>query len=449
MDPGVRRQAAPDVRAAAVRVVERTLASRSSAEGLLARAAATLDERDRRLLAELVYGTLRWKLRLEDVVTRASGRPMARIDPRLRAVLLVGACQLLTLDRVPAHAAVDAAAGEARRRGGGRAAGFVNAVLRRIAAAGGLDAWPVEATDPVLRLAIEQSHPPELVARWIDRFGLAAASRMLAAGNGPRAPHALAFADRGGREALRTALADEGIASASGVLAPGALVLGSPEALASLAFARGDFYVQDEASQAAALVPPPRPGERVLDAAAAPGGKGLAILAAEPAASVLLADLAPRRLARLRANLIRLGRALPMVAADAAHPPWRPASFDRVVLDAPCSGTGTLRRHPELRWRFRAGELARLADAALAMLFALAPAVRPGGLLVHVTCSVEAEENEEVARRFLAAREGYVADPLAVDDPVVTAGRQAAGRWRVLPGDGHDGFSVAVWRRRK
>lgn len=449
MEHEARRPAAPDLRAAAVRVVERTLASRSSAEGLLARAAAPFDERDRRLLAELVYGTLRWKLRLENVVERASSRPMARIDPRLRAVLLVGACQLLTLDRIPAHAAVDAAAGEARRRGGGRAAGFVNAVLRRLAASGGFAAWPVEAEDPVWRLAIEQSHPPELVARWIDRFGFAAAGRMLAAGNGPRAPHALAFADRGGREALRNALAEEGIASTPGALAPGALVLGSPEALTSRAFARGDFYIQDEASQAAALVPPPRPGERVLDAAAAPGGKGLAILAAEPSARVLLADLAPRRLALLRHNLVRLGRALPVAAADAARPPWRPASFDRVVLDAPCSGTGTLRRHPELRWRFRASELTRLADAALAMLFALAPAVRAGGLLIHVTCSVEAEENEEVARRFVAASGDFVAEPLAGDAPWITAGRQEAGRWRVLPGDGHDGFSVAVWRRRK
>ncbi|MGH7337758.1 MAG: hypothetical protein ACREI7_09275, partial [Myxococcota bacterium] len=147
------------------------------------------------------------------------------------------------------------------------------------------------------------------------------------------------------------------------------------------------------------------------------------------------------------ANLERLGRATPIALADAEQPPWAP-EFDRVVFDAPCSGTGTLRRHPELKWRFRETELARLAASATRQLVAVAAAVAPGGLLVHVTCSIEPEENENVARDFLAARSEFAAEPL--DGERVPGGAAAIagpGRWRVLPEAGHDGFSVAVFRR--
>lgn len=363
-------------------------------------------------------------------------------------MLAIGALQLLFLDRVPAHAAVDEAVAEAKRRRGPGAAGFVNAVLRNIASAGALSAWPVDAASEDERLAIETSHPLELVRRWRARFGDEAARRALEADNSARALHLLAFADRGGRDALAAALAAEAIVTEPGTLAPGALVVRSGAPLASAAFARGDGYVQDEASQAAALVPRPRPGERILDAAAAPGGKGLAILAFEPSARVTFADAAPRRLPRLVANARRLGRRLEIVAADGRRPPWRDGAFDRVVIDAPCSGTGTLRRHPELRWRFRAAELERLARDGGAMLAALAPAVAPGGLLVHVTCSVEAEENEQVLDRFVAANPAFEPFDLDARDPWVESGRTAPGRWRVLPGAGHDGFSVGVLRRR-
>lgn len=434
------------VRAAAVRVVERTITGRSPADRLLARAARAFDERDRRLLSELVYGVLRWRLRLDVVLARAARRPLEEIDRELVSVLEVAAFQLLFLDRVPAHAAVGEAVTEARRRRGPGAAGFANAVLRRVAGAPELAAWPVEEPDPVRRAALEHSHPELLVRRWFDRFGSEAAERALAAGNGPRALHLLAFADRGGRAALALALAAEGVTTAPSRLSPLGLVVTSGAPLATPAFARGDFYVQDEASQAAALVPEPRAGELVLDAAAAPGGKGIALLAREPAANVVFSDLSLARVGRVAENLERLGRQAPLLVADATAPPWR-AAFDRVVLDAPCTGTGTLRRHPELRWRFRASELERLAGRALEMLRALAGAVAPGGCLVHLTCSVEAEENERVAERFLAADGRFSPDPLEGLAPELAGARAGPGRWRTLPGDGHDGFSVAVFRR--
>jgi 16S rRNA (cytosine967-C5)-methyltransferase len=221
---------------------------------------------------------------------------------------------------------------------------------------------------------------------------------------------------------------------------------GSP--FSTLAFERGLFYVQDEASQAAALVPPPRPGERVLDAAASPGGKGLALLAAEPAVRLVAADLSVGRLALLGENSRRLVRRVARVAADAAASPFA-AAFDRVVLDFPCSGTGTLRKNPELKWRWSESEVERLAEQALRLLTGAARAVAPGGLLVAISCSLEPEENEALAAPLLAAVPDLAPEPLeaALDGPL-RGGVVAPGLWR-MPTDGeHDGFTVQVFRRR-
>ena len=449
---GARRGAPPaNARRAAVEAFERTLGSLSPAELALERVERGLDERDRRFARELLFGALRWKRRLETVVERASERSFEAIDEPLRAVLVVAAVQLLLLDRVPAHAAVSEAVEEARRRRGGGASGFVNAVLRRIAARPRLEDWPIVETDPRLRLAIETSHPDRLVERWWDRFGPERTRRLLESSNAERPIHLLAFRDRGGREAASRDLAAEGCSTAPSTLAPDGLVVLGGSPFATEAFRRGAIYVQDEASQAAALVPAPRAGERVYDAAAAPGGKGLALVANEPAVRLISADISLRRIARLRENHARLGRAIPIVAADAELPPAG-AAFDRVVLDAPCSGSGTLRRHPELKWRFRESELERLGAAALAQLRALADLVAPGGALVHVTCSIEPEENEEVAARFLIMRNDFAPAPLDAasvpgGDDALSGATGSDGRWRVLPEDGHDGFSVAVFRR--
>jgi 16S rRNA (cytosine967-C5)-methyltransferase len=211
-------------------------------------------------------------------------------------------------------------------------------------------------------------------------------------------------------------------------------------------------------------VPPPRPGELVLDAAAAPGGKTFALLAREPAVAPILMDVALGRIDVLRRNLRRLGRPLPVVVADAGAPPFAPAEtpaasagvpaaasgaagggFDRVLVDLPCTGTGTLRRHPELKWRISESEIGRLSRQALRMLAGMAPLVLPGGLLVAITCSLEAEENEQVAAGFLESHPGFERLPLAgrIDPPLVQ-GILGPGAWRVPAGDDHDGFSVSV-----
>lgn len=429
---------------AAAWVVERTLASRASADSFLGSALERFDERDQGLLRELVLGTLRWLRRIDHVIDRASHRRFEAIEPALRAPLRVAVYQILFLDRVPSHAAVHEAVDLARsltHRGG---ASFVNAVLRRIARDPRLEAWPVEERDPIRRLAIESSHPDFLVERWLAHFGRRRTVDLLAANNRPRPLQLLAFRDRGGRELLAEGLIDEGLEVEPSVLSPLGLTVRRGNPLASEAFARGDLYVQDEASQAAALIPPPRPGERVLDAAAAPGGKSFALVAWDGELRPVLGDVSPERVRLLAANLRRLRRCLPLVVADARRPPLRP-QFDRVVLDLPCTGTGTLRKHPELRWRISGAEIGRLADQALSLLAGAADLVVPGGLLVAITCSLEPEENERVVERFTAGRPDFA--PLPLDGllpPPVDGGIEAPGRWRLPTGGDHDGFTVSA-----
>jgi 16S rRNA (cytosine967-C5)-methyltransferase len=441
-----RRQSArqDNVRAAAAWVLERTLQSLAPADAFLDSALPRFDDRDQGLLRELVMGSLRWLRRLDHVIAAASSRSFEQIEEVLRSPLRIATYQLLFLDRVPAHAAVHEAVEQAHQlthRGG---ASFVNGVLRRIARAPRLEDWPVDEADPVRRLAIEQSHPDFLVARWLERFGTARTLDLLDANNRAKPLHLLAFRDRGGRELLAEALIDEGLEVEPTSLSPLGLIVRRGSPLASAAFRRGDFYVQDEASQAAALIPPPRRDETVLDAAAAPGGKSFALLAFEPSVRITMADVALPRAAVVAANQRRLGRALPLAVADAACPPFA-GPFDRVVLDLPCTGTGTLRRHPEIKWRISESEIGRLSRQALRLLEGTAPLVAPGGRLVAITCSLEREENEDVMARFLATHPEL--SPLPLDgmlESPVAAGVTGPGMWRLLTGADHDGFTVQV-----
>lgn len=437
------------MRAAAAWVVDRTLSSLAPADAYLAGALERYEERDRALLRELVLGTLRWLRRLDHVIGEVSNRSLEEIEPPLRALLRVAAYQLLFLDRIPAHAAVNEAVEQARQlthRGG---ASFVNAVLRRIGRSPRLEDWPVAAEDPVRRLAVELSHPDFLVARWLHRFGEAETRALLAANNRPRPLHLLAFRDRGGRELLAEELIDAGLEVEPSPLSVLGLLVRSGDPLATDAFRRGDLYIQDEASQAAALLPPPRPGERIFDAAAAPGGKSFALLAWEPRVRLVAADVAAPRLERLRANLTRLKRRVPLLVADAAAPALGTA-FDRVVVDLPCSGTGTLRKHPELKWRISEAEMGRLTAQGLRLLDGVQQLVAPGGLLVAISCSLESDENEEVVARFLERHGDFAPMGLAGSlPPPVNRGVQGPGFWRVLTAEDHDGFTVHVLQRRR
>ncbi len=468
------------VRSHAVSIVERALVSRAPVDAELSALASSFDERDQALLREIVFGTLRWLKRLDHVLESASGRTFEQIQPALLPVLRVAAYQLLFLDRVPAHAIVSEAVDEALRRSHKAAAGFVNAVLRRLAAKPQLSAWPVgapgatgavavagltarstpvsspslratpaqpTALDAVGRLAIESSHPHVLVGRWLAYYGEPVTRALLEANNRQKPMHLLAFRAKGGPDRLAELLRGEGVETEPSRLSSQGLIVRSGNALRSAAFASGEFYIQDEVAQLAANLPVPRAGERVLDVAAAPGGKGLALLAAEPSVRLVAADVALPRLATLVGNHHRLHSTAAFVAAAADPSPFTSA-FDRVIVDYPCTGTGTLRKHPELKWRWSEAELARLAAQALRLLVGAAVAVAPGGLLVAISCSLEPEENELVGEQFLRLDPRFRRAAVAGQVPAAAKSAESGeGTWRWLPAGDHDGFTVQLFER--
>jgi 16S rRNA (cytosine967-C5)-methyltransferase len=404
-------------------------------------ARAALGAPDQRLATRLVYGTLAWQARLDHHLGTLLRRPLAGLDPGVRVALRLGLYQLLFLDRVPAYAAVDGSVRLARAAGRG-AAGLVNAVLRRAAAAGreGLP-LPAPAEDPIGRLAVEWSHPRWLVERWAAELGSEEVAPLLAADN-EQAPTALRVNTlRTTREALLGELGAAGVAAEPGRWARESVVVERAAArLRALpAWREGRFAFQGEASQLVVPLLDLRPGARLLDACAAPGGKACHAAAALGGTGLVVAlDRRSGAVARILAEAARLGATCVRgCVGDAAAPPLR-GGFDAVLVDAPCSGLGTLRRHPEVRWRRRAEDIPRLAALQAAILDGVAPLVRPGGTLVYAVCTLTREENEGVIEVFRARRPRFVLEPACgLPSEVLAAG----GALRTLPHrHGIDGF---------
>ena len=384
----------PSARAVALETLGRVATRRVTlADALAAPAAEGLDERERGFLHELVLGTLRRRGWLDHVLARLSSRPLDRLTPGVLDAVRLGAYQLLYL-RVPPHAAVSESV-ELARRVEPRSAGFANAVLRRLQREGP-PPEPDPVADPIGWLTSAGSLPAWLAERWCARLGPGPAVARARALLAPLPTHV--------RLNPRVADSEAQLVAAGVSLRPTA-VPGALEAEGGRLgpFAeRGLVYVQDAASQLVARL---AAGEgRVLDACAAPGGK--ALLMADlggPRTRVIAAESSRRRLATLLRLRSRWGatNVFPL-AADALRPPFA-ATFDAVLLDAPCSGLGTLARNPDVRWRLAPEDLARHAARQGALLESVAPLVRPGGRLVYATCSVEPEENEGVLRPFLDA----------------------------------------------
>lgn len=351
----------------------------------------TLSDRDRAFTTDLVYGTVRAQRRLDDLLGHVVKRPLAKLDPPVRAALRLGAYQLL--GDTPPHAAV-AATVDAIGARSPRARGFVNANLRSLTRLP--QPWPEPESE-----AVALSYPDWLVARLTTELGANDARAALVAMNEPAAvtlrPHP--------RKMTADALAEElqagrsegqvGVQVERGRLVPDALLvrgIGDPARLAAVR--EGRATPQDQGSQAVVNALAPEPGERIADLAAAPGGKATAIAErVGPEGSVVALDLDAGRVrmiatARGRLDLDRLAP----VVGDARTPPLRAESFDRVLLDAPCSGIGVLRRRPDARWQLRPEAIAELAELQRALLGAAATLVRPGGVLVYSVCTVTTEE---------------------------------------------------------
>jgi 16S rRNA (cytosine967-C5)-methyltransferase len=367
-------------------------------------ARSELSPRDAALFTRLAYGTVAWQLRLDWTATPLLDRPWQKLDPPVRAALRLGLYQLFGLDRIPAHAAVDATVRAVRSSGARGGAGLVNAVLRR-AAREGERPLPTREEDPAARLAIEWSHPEWLVRRWLAELGEERAVRRLAADN-EAAPTVLRVDPRAmTRDEALARLRARDVAARPTDYARGGILLESP--LAALGAIEAGWSPQGEASQLVVELLAPAAGERVLDACAAPGGKSAASAEALAGSGrVIAADRSLGGVRRIRARAdARPG--LHAVAADGTRPPWREGSFDAALVDAPCSGLGTLRGHPEIRWRRQPESLASLALLQAHLLATTARHVRAGGRIVYATCTSTPEENEQVIEGFLNEHAGW------------------------------------------
>jgi 16S rRNA (cytosine967-C5)-methyltransferase len=411
-------------------------------DGAFDRRTARLDPRDRRWTRELVFGMLRRRSWIDALLDDRVRGGLAKLDPDLIDLLRIGAYQLLAMGSVPAYAAIGQTVELTKRRHGIGASKLANAVLRR------LDRERerlVLATpeDPVEALALEHSHPRWLVARWIARWG-ADETRLLLEANNREAP-LVARPYHVVREQLEAMLEGAGVTVADAPLVPDSLVLtAGVGAMTELgAFKQGLFHLQDPASTLVTRYAAVPTGAIVADLCAAPGGKTLEL--ARSAGTVFAGDASLARLQRVRDNVRRLDAAnvAPFVG-DARFPAVR--GMDVVLIDVPCTGTGTFRRHPDARWRLRVSDLAVLPAAQRSILRAAAAAVRPGGLLVYSTCSLEVEENDAQVESFLSDNPGWRLEP--PPEGAVPASVLDAGRLRVLPQrHGTDGAFAARLRR--
>lgn len=425
------------------RVEEQEAFSNLALDAELAQAGA-IDPRDAALATEIAYGVLRRRALLDRALAPLVRGGLEKLEPKVLDLLRVGAYQIL-FTRVPAHAAVGETVSAARAVGLARAAGLVNAVLRRLAREGA-PPLPPPGADPVAALALRASLPRWLAERLVDRLGPEEALRFAEAIDAPAPPTIRCNRTRIDRATLAARLAAEapGARIAETPRAPDGLMVEGAGSLPRLpAFAAGLFSLQDEAAQLVGHLCAPAPGARVLDACAAPGGKSCH-LAELGAGEVVAMDVHERKARRIGDEARRLGlAAVRPLAGDATRPlpPEAAGPFDLVLVDAPCSALGTLRRHPELRWRRGPADVERLAETQARILDNVAQVVRPGGILVYAVCSFLPEEGPEQVRAFLERQRGaFVPAPL---DPA--PGWTDAG-WRLETWphrDGVDGFFAA------
>ena len=452
-------------RTAAYHALRAIAGERSDLPSALARGREHLvDERDRALAAEIVTGTLRWQRNLDCLIEHFANRRIAKIDPDVLHVLRLSLYQLLRLDRVPAPAVVDDAVDLVRQARKPSAAGFVNAVLRtalrqrhRLPLPPRPDTSHDAGSDRAATLAylgVTCSHPAWLVARWFERHGFDACERWVRFNNETPRLTLRVNTLRSRRDQVATALRAVGVETTPTYLAPDGLIVtaGNPLRTPDRGPFVGSFVVQDEASQLVSLVVAARPGERVLDLCASPGGKTVAMAADARDTGVLVAcDVRAPRVRLLRDTVQTSGATCIRVVHVATFGPLPFAQvFDRVLVDAPCSGLGTIRRDPDIRWRRGERDLARFAHDQRVLLERAAALVQPRGRLVYATCSSEPDENEAVVDAFLSAHNEFeLVDLHGNASPRLVPVLDERGMMRTLPfAHGLEAFFAAALARR-
>ena len=403
---------------------------------------AKLDGRDAALATRLCFGVLQNRMLLDFYLSKLCATPLHKLEASIRNLLRLGAYQLLYLNRVPDHAAVSEAVSLARKKAKNpRAAGLVNGVLRSLIR-------QREAMEPPADLSTRYSHPQWLVDSFVARLGREEAEALLAADNGEPPTCAQVNTLKISAEELAAMLTAEGVAVEPHPWLPDCVTLTGGGDLEQLSvFRDGRFYIQDAAARLAVMAAAPRPGMRVLDACAAPGGKSFGTaIAMGDRGEVLSCDIHPHKKKLIDAGAQRLGLACIRSAVQDAKSPcaqWVDA-FDLVIADVPCSGLGIIRKKPDIRYK-EPGPLTGLPAVQRSILENVSAYVKPGGVLLYCTCTLLERENGDVVSWFLDAHPEYHTEPFELPAPI---GRAAEGRLTLWPHiHGTDGFYIAKLRR--
>ncbi|CAI8784914.1 16S rRNA (cytosine(967)-C(5))-methyltransferase RsmB [Pseudomonas soli] len=423
-------------RLAAARALAAVLSGKASLNSSLPAQLDKVDERDRGLTQDLAFGTARWQPRLDLLAAQLLQKPFKAADADVQALLLVGLYQLF-YTRIPAHAAIGETVGCADKLKKPWAKALLNAVLRRAQREGEALLAGMER-DPVVRTAHPRWLQKALKAFWPEQW------EAICAANNAHPPMILRINRRHhGRDAYLALLAEAGIGASACQYSRDGIVLAEACDVRGLpGFAEGWVSVQDEAAQLSADLLELAPGQRVLDACCAPGGKTCHLLEAEPGLAHMVAiDLEAKRLTRVRENLDRLKLDAELIACDARDTAswWDGKPFQRILLDAPCSATGVIRRHPDIKLTRQADDIPALAALQGELLDALWPTLEVGGMLLYATCSSLPTENTEVIDAFLARTPGARELDLATEAGL----RQPHGRQLLAQEGGHDGFYYA------
>lgn len=430
------RQLSP--RAAAASALFQVVDQGQSLSAVLPRLLGQVEAKDHGLVQEICFGVLRWLPRLEWVIQQLMERPLTGKSRSAHFLLIVGVYQLFYM-RIPAHAALSETVEATRDLKFGHLKKLINGVLRSAQRKQDELVAALEQNDKLqdchpswLRKQLQQAYPEQ----WQD----------IVAANNQQAPMWLRVnAQHHSASAYQQLLAEQGIEASLCERAAQAIRLHKAQPVGKLpGFEQGHSSVQDGAAQMAASLLDAQPGERVLDACAAPGGKTCHILELQPELAHLMAiDADAQRLQRVEQNLQRIGLQAELLCADASQPDeWNSEPFDRILLDAPCSATGVVRRHPDIKWLRRASDIDELVDLQGKILRAMWQQLKPGGVLLYATCSVLPQENAQQVARFLAETDDAELVPVSDGESVTQPG------WQLLPGEQHmDGFYYAKLRK--
>ncbi len=404
--------------------------------------AALTNDRDRKFARQLVLGTICWKKRLDWIIDSLSRKPHSRLRPTVENILRMGIFQMEFMDRVPVRAAVDTSVQLAKQNGVNYASGYINGLLRNLDRNRGKETYPHSTKDPINFLSIFYSHPTWLVEKWVSQWGTELTINLLKANNQPS----------------NTWLRRNPLRENSFKSQEEKIIESDPNGffftrdlsklIESRDFKTGLFQIQDPAAQFAVRLLAPQPGENILDLCSAPGGKTTQIAELMKNKGIVVAtDISSQRLKKVAENSQRLGiEIVHTVAWDGTYPFEQ--KFDRVLLDAPCSGTGIIGRHADARWRKRPADIAMNAETQYKLLKSAFLNLRPGGILVYSTCSLEHEENQQVVETFVSNAPEAEIDPASDHLP---SGNQSGRYFQAIPGQyiGDGAFAARIRKRLK